>query len=139
MKRYSDRYIPKHGTKNGYDWHRRGPGEEPCEPCREAMKLYWVLERRKKPRRGGKRAKEYGARHIPYTYQEVLDLYGAICHICNEDINLNAPKSVGKFGWERGLHLDHVIPLSKGGEDTIENIRPAHGQCNLRKHTSILN
>jgi len=48
-------------------------------------------------------------------------------------IDLNAPRRVGIEGWELGLHLDHVIPLSKGGYDTIDNIRPTHGICNIRK------
>jgi len=31
------------------------------------------------------------------------------------------------------LHIDHLVPLAKGGSDTLENVRPAHGICNLRK------
>ena len=68
-----------------------------------------------------------------YTLQEVLDLYGTDCFICGEKIDLNANRLVGKPGWEKGLHLDHVIPVSKGGSDTLNNVRPAHGFCNLSK------
>ena len=137
-KRYSDTFVPTHGTKNGYDWHRRGAIEAPCTPCRDAMKAWWVRERTTKIRSKGKRAMEYGAKHIPYELYEVLSTYGTICHICQEPIDMTAPRRVGSDGWEQGLHLDHLIPLSKGGEDTIENIRPTHGQCNLIKHTTIL-
>lgn len=31
------------------------------------------------------------------------------------------------------IHLDHVIPLSKGGEHSPENVRVAHDRCNLAK------
>lgn len=31
------------------------------------------------------------------------------------------------------LHLDHKIPLSRGGEHTIENLVPACKTCNLQK------
>jgi len=31
------------------------------------------------------------------------------------------------------LHFDHVVPLSKGGPHTTENIRPSHSTCNLKK------
>ena len=138
LGRYSADYVPEHGTKNGYDWHRRGAKEEPCEPCREAMKAYWVLERKKKFRPGGKRPKQYTARHIPYTHKEVLEMYGTNCHICKKPIDLNAPRGVGKkVGWEYGLHFDHVIPLSKGGEDTIDNVKPAHAICNMRKSDNL--
>ena len=76
--------------------------------------------------------------HKPYSEKQVLKLYGTSCHICKEGIDMFANRSVGAFGWQRGLHIDHVIPLSKGGPDTIDNVRPAHGLCNLQKFNSIL-
>ena len=68
-----------------------------------------------------------------YTEQQVLEIYGTDCHICNLAIDLNAPRSSRKTGWESGLHIDHLIPLSKGGADTLNNVRPAHGLCNIKK------
>jgi 5-methylcytosine-specific restriction endonuclease McrA len=32
-------------------------------------------------------------------------------------------------------HLDHVIPLARGGSNWPANLRPACGPCNLSKHT----
>ena len=76
--------------------------------------------------------------HKPYTEDQVLEKYGTNCHICKEDINLLANRSPGAPGWERGLHIDHVIPLSKGGADSLNNVKPAHGLCNLQKNNSLL-
>lgn len=30
-------------------------------------------------------------------------------------------------------HVDHVVPLSSGGEDVITNLQLTHPNCNLRK------
>ena len=69
----------------------------------------------------------------PYTTEEVLALYGTDCHLCGLPIDLEAPRHVGYKGWENGLHLDHDTPISLGGADTISNVKPAHGRCNLAK------
>lgn len=73
----------------------------------------------------------------PYTDAQVLEMYGTDCHICGKAIDLLAPRSIKQKGWHLGLHLDHVIPISKGGHDTIENIRPSHGICNVKKGARI--
>ena len=73
-----------------------------------------------------------------YKEEEVIALYGSICHICNKNINLSLPRKTSMEGWENGLHIDHVVPLSRGGSDTLENVRPAHGACNLKKHANPL-
>ena len=73
-----------------------------------------------------------------YKESEVLDLYGWVCHICNGFINPAASRSAGIGDWELGLHIDHLIPISKGGEDSLSNVRPSHAVCNLKKHAKPL-
>ena len=72
--------------------------------------------------------------HEEYTENQVLNTYGTNCNICSLPIDLNAPRKVGKPGWETGLHIDHLIPISKSGSDMINNVRPTHGLCNLKKN-----
>lgn len=146
---------PPHGTRSGYDWHRRDQVEEPCPECREAESAYWrymrivrkdAIQANAKKRRftvagatrtNRKRAIRFGVETEWYSPQQVLDTYGTDCHICNVPIDLNAPRQCGKPGWELGLQIDHLYPLSKGGTDTMDNLRPAHGYCNNIKNASV--
>ena len=56
----------------------------------------------------------------------VYDRDGGICYLCNK------PVAFAK------MHMDHVTPLSKGGEHSYRNVRVAHAKCNLRKSNKIL-
>lgn len=80
-----------------------------------------------------RRARKANVISEPYTAQQILELYGTNCHLCHEPIDLIAPRHQGQKGWEFGLHLEHVIPLALGGSNLIENVRPSHGLCNIRK------
>lgn len=72
-----------------------------------------------------------------FSVDTVIDTYGSDCHLCDKPIDLKASRKVGASEWEMSLHIDHVIPLSKGGDDTLENVRPSHAQCNLMKSAKI--
>lgn len=63
---------------------------------------------------------------------QVLREYGSACHICHEEIDLTIPRTS-----RMGLTVDHVIPLSKGGSDELDNLRPAHWICNNRKSDKL--
>jgi hypothetical protein len=73
-----------------------------------------------------------------YTELQVLETYGTDCHICSGPVDLNNSRRVGSPGWQTALHIDHVVPISKGGEDSIANVRPSHGQCNLKKNARLI-
>jgi len=51
----------------------------------------------------------------------VLDRHDGICGICEQ------PVDPGDF------HVDHVVPLARGGEHSYANTQPAHPSCNIRK------
>ena len=59
------------------------------------------------------------------SYKTVRERLGMICGICLEAI-------VGKYEY------DHIIPLSKGGTHTTENLQLAHRGCNQWKRDEIL-
>lgn len=80
-----------------------------------------------------RRAKVRSVESKLYTEAEVLDLYGLLCHLCNGAIDFNSSRKQGKGDWKMGLHIDHLIPISSGGGNTLENVRPSHALCNLQK------
>jgi hypothetical protein len=136
MKYRRFRNKPECGTRSGYDFHARELNEIPCELCREANKNYF-----RKARLSGflKQRKNRINRHkknVPWTL--VLETFGDCCYLCKGQIDLLAPRQVGVPGWEQSFHPDHIIPLSKGGADTLDNIRPAHAICNQRKSNKIV-
>jgi 5-methylcytosine-specific restriction endonuclease McrA len=63
---------------------------------------------------------------------QVLREYGSACHICKDQIDLTLSRTS-----RMGLTVDHVIPLSKGGSDELDNLRPAHWICNNRKSDKL--
>jgi 5-methylcytosine-specific restriction endonuclease McrA len=148
------REVPKCGTPRGYDYHTRQLREEPCSDCRKAKADQWKEKRarnkdrlnswRRENRKDPIRAqyekdssrRRSGAFVGDYSHKTVLETYGAVCYLCEGKIDTEAPRQVGKQGWELGLHIDHIIPISKGGEDNLANVRPAHGYCNQRKGAS---
>ena len=134
--KYSASYMPVHGTKAGYHWHR-DQNENPCPECHNAFKAYWHELNKLDRRKGGKRASEYGAYHEPYKRMQVIEEYGPICHLCLEFIDIEISRRIGQDGWEKSLHIDHVIPLSKCGDDTLDNVRPSHAICNMRKGSTL--
>jgi hypothetical protein len=95
-------------------WHKKNPG-----------KLSGYARKR--------RALEVSNKFEKYQEAEVLNMYGTNCYLCDMPIDLNAPRGVGQPGWRSGLHIEHFVAITNGGPDTLENVRPSHGWCNLSK------
>lgn len=58
---------------------------------------------------------------------------GGICHICGEQCDWNDFTILEDGSFKTGANYptrDHVIPKSKGGEHSYENIKLAHMRCN---------
>lgn len=64
-----------------------------------------------------------GATQAETVYRSVVwERDSGTCGICN------------KLADPRKWHLDHIVPLSKGGQHTYSNVQVAHPSCNLSKH-----
>ncbi len=67
--------------------------------------------------------KPWGGRRVAAVWQMVADEYGTACHLC------------GRPGADTS---DHLIPRSRGGDDSLGNLRPAHKSCNSRRGADAL-
>jgi 5-methylcytosine-specific restriction endonuclease McrA len=122
------------------EWKARNPGyaKKSWEKFKELNPNYKKDYHKNNPEQSRKdartrRAKVRKVESSSYTEAEMLDLYGLSCHLCKEQIDLTASRKQGEGDWKMGLHLDHLIPISAGGSNTLDNVRPAHALCNLQK------
>jgi 5-methylcytosine-specific restriction endonuclease McrA len=136
-KRASDKKY-RERTKT-YQYERKRSWREANKDHIEEKRKQWRLNNPEKNKANilrasrVRKARVRGAETEPYTEESVLSLYGIDCHICGTPIDLTAVRASGKPGWKNGLHIDHLVPISKGGGDTLNNVRPSHGLCNVKK------
>ena len=50
------------------------------------------------------------------------------CAICGEDIDYDAPHTD-----PRSFQVDHIIPVFRGGADSLDNKQASHRKCNRDK------
>lgn len=73
-----------------------------------------------------RRAREMGAEVVGrIDREEIIRRDRSICYICGEKVQ---PSDV---------HLDHVVPLSRGGWHVGANLRVTHSWCNQRKGAKL--
>lgn len=107
---YNRRYCRSHREElNAYA--RRYYAEHP-ERSRLRAKIVNSRRRARKLSNGGEYTKE--------EWLALCDKYGNQCLVC---------------GKKEHLTPDHVVPLSRGGSNDIENIQPLCLRCNLSKGT----
>lgn len=58
-----------------------------------------------------------------FDREEIWKRDGGYCYLCNSPVDQN--------NW----HMDHVVPLSRGGDHAFDNCAVTHPVCNLKKGT----
>ena len=67
-----------------------------------------------------------------YSDREIFIRDNWVCHLCG----LPIVQSLSRTD-PMGATIDHVVPLSKGGDDSLHNVKTAHWACNRSKGASV--
>jgi hypothetical protein len=109
-------------SKHKYNKQRRDRRKNNPELVRNIERNYWNKNKEKRRLKNHKRRVVMANKH-KLTEMDVLfilEIYGHICFYCNEYVG-------------EKYTLDHITPVSKGGENSIENIVPCCKSCNSSK------
>lgn len=135
-------------------WHkdssRKDGWEKQCKPCKaerrrdyyarhadaeRALSMQW-----KKDNPDQARALETRRRALMWSngpaeiikFSEVYHRDGGVCQLCFHNVEKDLAYPDPWYGT-----IDHIQPLSKGGQHTYENVQLAHLSCNSRKGNRI--
>lgn len=74
-----------------------------------------------------RRAQKHGVSFEQFTRAEIVERDQSTCYLCGR-IELT----------DEEIHLDHVVPLARGGAHTRDNVRVSCATCNLKKGARLL-
>ena len=102
-------------------WNResRADGRQVGQPWNERRRANY--ERRRALKAGAK----VGG---PFTNLEVFERDSWVCGLCSLLVDPDAA-----YPDPGSASLDHVVPLSRGGEHSLSNVQLAHLSCNVSK------
>jgi len=116
MRRWRSRHPADHSedSRAYYKRHR----ERLARYFSEYQRTHPELRRQLAARRRARKLEAVGSFSVA-EWLALVELWGGRCAYCGDP----AP-----------LEIDHRVPLSRGGTNSIENILPACGPCNRRKY-----
>ena len=123
------RAISRAWYANHVDAERARSKNKPLEARRLAMKRH-----SQKPESRLKACARSQKRHAlkilsaigPVDYAAVLKAANGVCGICQQPVGMSV------------VHIDHIIPLARGGSHTQDNLQLAHAHCNISKGAKLL-
>jgi len=123
FKKYYKEHPGIRAGKNHPQWidGRSKDKENKKQYKKENRSRYNYLEARRRVKKLGN-----GGSHTFGEWENLKLQYNLTCPSCKK----SEPEIL--------LTQDHIIPISKGGSDIIENIQPLCKNCNCRKHTTII-
>ncbi len=116
MRRWRERHPAEHAAegRRHYERHRVELASYFARYRREHRDVRQGIDARRRARKLGAEGS-----HTTMEWIELLQKWNWTCAYCGESA---------------ALQPDHRVPLGRGGSNWIENILPACGPCNQRKH-----
>lgn len=114
-----------------------------CRVCRErfedvryraycSSKCARKAENRRKEIARRMRMRANGAVDLTITLERLIERDNGICKLCGGPVDVGADPNSDWYP-----SVDHVIPLSRGGTHTWDNVQLAHRRCNTEKHDAL--
>lgn len=106
--------------------HRYGGSFDYCNQCRERKRLK-AARRNRRTAKAVRRARMARAGVVERVDPiDVLNAFNWTCYICKK----KTPKRLRGTYDDRAPEVDHIVPLSKGGNHTFANLACACRKCN---------
>ena len=138
-KRHYDSSRDRKAEHKRYNYGKRGRKkvekpkvEKPTRKPRFAEKRYAEDKELKTARNLAYRARRYGAKSDKIKREDVFEACNWVCQICGKPVD----KEI-KYPNPLSASIDHIVPLSKGGTHTKDNVQLAHFLCNSRKGAKV--
>ena len=138
------------------EFHSRNESGRPYSKCKVCHNFYAGLRQKANPPDPEKRRTwarkhyqhkwyqkdTYSAHNSAKGYGVVSDLtseqwlkkveeHGYKCYLCGKKLSINCSQ-------ENTITLEHIVPLSRGGKNTKDNVAPACAVCNYAKRALTL-
>jgi len=115
-----------------------------CKVCQAAFRIaqktadplrHALLHRNAHHRRRARQRQNGGSGYTQAQLQLQLEKQGPICPYCSSYRPVEKPHRLS-LRKRDSYHIDHVVPISKGGPHSITNVILCCPECNLKKHAA---
>lgn len=134
-RRASDQEFVKRNRERIREWKSDPVNAERNRELNRELSRKWKRDNpeknREKSRRRRAAKKGNGVEKIDLV--ALFERDGWVCHLCGESVDRDL-----KYPDPGSASHDHVIPLSRGGTHTWNNVKLAHLGCNISKGNKIL-
>lgn len=81
-----------------------------------------------------KQIKENGKVDKDITITKLMKIHDSKCYLCQTVVSLNKADGIGKSY----ANIEHIVPISRGGTHTWDNVSLSCSECNCKKGTMTL-